>query len=418
MVQLHKKFQDSEVKELLRRYIQKGIKRQYVQQILGIGRSRFFELLDEYRSNPDSFSVQYERTLKTRTIAPVIEENIIKELKLDKKLIADKDITLQSYNYSYIKDRLDAKYNQIVSLPTIIKRAKKFGFYDPQPKRKAHDRMVLTNHIGELIQHDSSVHKWSPYVEEKWYLITTIDDYSRFMFYAKLLSHESVWVHIEALEAVFLTYGLPLSYYVDCHSIFRFVRGRDELHYEHHLLTDEADPQWKQVLDDCNVEVKYALSPQAKGKIERPYRWLQDRLVRTCAREHVVDIKHGNRILDQEMNRYNYRQVHSTTGEIPYQRFQRAMKEKLSLFREFSIKPPFLSTKDIFCLRLNRTADAYRQISINNVHLKVNNLNSYEPVNLRVYPLNSTFSEVRFWANGILLDVQKLKNNTLKTVHF
>jgi hypothetical protein len=418
MVQLHKKFQDSEVKELLRRYIVKEIKRKHVQQILGIGKSHFFELLVKYRDNPDTFSVQYERTAKTNTINPDIEKNILKELKLDKTLIADKDMTLQSYNYSYIKDRLETKYKQIVSLPTIIVRAKKYNFYDPQPKRKAHDRMVLTNHVGELIQHDSSVHKWSPYVEEKWYLITTIDDYSRFMFYAKLLDHESVWVHIEALEAVFLTYGFPLSYYVDCHSIFRFVRGRDELHYGHHLLTDEADPQWKQVLDDCNVKVTYALSPQAKGKIERPYRWLQDRLVRTCAREHVVEIKHGNRILDQEMNRYNYRQVHSTTGEIPYQRFQRALKEKLSLFREFKIKPPYQSTKDIFCLRLDRTADAYRQISINNIHLKVNNLNPYEPVNIRVYPLNSTFSEVRFWSNGILLDVQKLKNDILKSVHF
>lgn len=418
MVQLHKKFVSSQVKELIERFLKKEIERKYIQQILNIGKTRFFALIKKYKKCPDTFSIQYERAVKTHTIDPAIEKNIIKELKLDKTLIADKDMTLQSYNYSYIKDRLETKYKQIVSLPTIIVRAKKYNFYNPQPKRKAHDRMVLTNHIGELIQHDSSIHKWSPYVEEKWYLITTIDDYSRFMFYAKLLDHESVWVHIEALEAVFLTYGLPLSYYVDCHSIFRFVRGRDELHYEHHLLTDEADPQWKQVLDDCTVKVTYALSPQAKGKIERPYRWLQDRLVRTCARENVVDIKHGNRILDQEMNRYNYRQVHSTTGEVPYHRFQRAMKEKLSLFREFAIKPPFLSTKDIFCLRLNRTANAYRQISINNVPLKVNNLNPYEPVNLRIYPLNSTFSEVRFWSNGNLLDVQKLKNDILKTVHF
>lgn len=418
MEQLHKRFQDAEVKELLKRYIKMEIKRKYVQQILGIGKSHFFQLLNEYRNAPDTFSIQYERTVKTHTIDPAIEKNIVKELELDKKLIADKDMTLQSYNYSYIKDRLETRYNQIVSLPTIIVRAKKHNFYDPRPKRKAHDREVLTNHIGELIQHDSSVHKWSPYVTDKWYLITSIDDFSRFMFYAMLISHESVWVHIEALESLFLSYGLPLAYYVDCHSIFRFVRGRDELHYQHHLQTDETNPQWKQVLDDCNVKVTYALSPQAKGKIERPYRWLQDRIVRTCAREHVIDIKHANKILEQEMYRYNYRQIHSTTGEIPYQRLQRALKQNLSLFREFNIKPPFQSTKDIFCLRLDRTADAYRKISINNTHLKVNDLNPHQDVNLRVYPLNSTYSEVRFWSNGKLLDVQKLKNDILKSVHF
>ena len=88
-----------------------------------------------------------------------------------------------------------------------------------------------------------------------------------------------------ALEAVCLKYGLPFSYYVDSHSIFRFVEERDSIWRNHHLRTDDAAPQWKRVLMDLRVKVLYALSPQAKGKIERPYRWLQDRTVRTCARE-------------------------------------------------------------------------------------------------------------------------------------
>ena len=100
------------------------------------------------------------------------------------------------------------------------------------------------------------------------------------------------------------------------------------------------------------------------------------------------------------------------------QRFQRATEEKLSLFREFSIKPPFLSPKDIFCLRINRTSDAYRKISIDNIHLKVNNLDPNEYVNLRIYPLNSVYSEVRFWANNKLLDIQKLKNEVFTSMHF
>jgi len=418
MTQLHKKFTNSQIKELIERYLNKEILRDYIQQILNIGKTRFFALIKKYQKAPDTFSIQYSRTGKTRSIEPSIEKNIMKELQLDKKLIADKDITTKSYNYSYIKDRLEDKYEQIVSLPTIINRAKKHGFYDAKPKRKAHDREVLTNHVGELIQHDSSHHKWSPCANDKWYLITTLDDYSRFMFYAKLIEHESSWAHIAALESVFLKYGFPLSYYVDCHSIFRFVRGRDELHNEHHLFTDEVDPQWKQVLMDCNVKVVYALSPQAKGKIERPYGWMQDRLVRTCARESVTDIKQAQIILNREMNRYNYHQVHSTTGEVPFLRFQRATQEKLSLFREFSIKPPFLSPKDIFCLRLDRLSDAYRKISIDNIHLKVNNLDPNEHVNLRIYPLNSVYSEVRFWANNKLIDVQKFKNEVFKSVHF
>lgn len=419
MEQLHKRFTDEQIKELLQRYVHREIKREYIQQILDIKRRRFFILLKKYIENPKSFTIDYSRTGKTRSIDPAIEGNIIKELTVDKKLIENKNVPLKVYNYSYIQDRLEDKYRQKVSLPTIIDRAKKNDFYIQRKQgKKPHDREVLTNHVGELIQHDSSYHLWSPYAPKKWYLITSLDDYSRLMFYARIISHESSWAHIEALETVFLKYGLPLSYYVDSHSVFRYVRGRDDLHYEHHLLTDEATPQWKQVLTDCNVKVTYALSPQAKGKIERPYGWLQDCLVRTCARENVTDTKHAQRIVDKEMVRYNYHQVHSTTGEVPYKRFQRALQQNISLFRQFSVPKPFTSTKDIFCLRLDRTADAYRRISVSNVFLKVNNLNPYEPVNLRIYPLNSTYSEVRFWANDTLLDTQKLKNDLFKTVHF
>ena len=139
---------------------------------------------------------------------------------------------------------------------------------------------MLTNYAGELLQHDSSHHLWAPNTENKWYLITTLDDYTRFIMYAKLVEKETTYKHIKAFEDVVMTYGIPYKYYVDSHSIFRFVQGRDSFWKNINKTTDEVDPQWKQVLKDCKVSVGYAVSPQAKGKIERPYQWLQDRLVR------------------------------------------------------------------------------------------------------------------------------------------
>jgi hypothetical protein len=90
-------------------------------------------------------------------------------------------------------------------------------------------------------------------------------------------------------------------------------------------------------------------------------------LVRTCYRENVRVIPEGQLILNNLLQRYNYGIVHTTTGEIPYIRFQRAIREKRSLFREFRIMPPFLSSKDIFCLRVDRMVDSYRKVSINNL---------------------------------------------------
>ena len=417
MSQVHKRFTSDQVKELLERYSNNEIERKYIQEILGIKKSRFFMLLKQYKENPQHFTVQYQRTSAPRSISPEIEQNILKELAIEKEIIQNKDVPLRSYNYSYIKDRLGKTYHQKVSLPTIIDRAKKHAFYLKKPKKAIHDREVLTHYVGELIQHDSSHHLWAPAAQEKWYLITSLDDYSRFILYAALVNKETSWTHILALQTVILQHGLPYCYYVDSHSIFRFVQGRDSVWRKHHLLTDEATPQWKQVLQDCNVKVTYALSPQAKGKIERPYGWLQDHLIRTCVREDIADIKPAQQILRQEVHRYNYRQVHSTTQEIPYFRFQRALKERRSLFREFKIRPPFQSVKDIFCLRMDRTVDPYRRISISPLQFKVH-ADPRKEVNLRIHPLNHEISEIRFWCEGKLIDVQRIKNTDLKGVHF
>jgi hypothetical protein len=188
--QLHKNFTDGQVKTLLKSYLDKKIKINYILQMLKIKRSRFFELLAKYRKDQDNFSIQYERKTINRKIDPDIERNIIQELKIEKDLIKAKDIPIKWYNYSYIKDLLEQKYGQRVSLPTIIDRAKRNNFYFLRPKRKAHNREVIANYPGEIIQHDSSHHQFAPYAE-KWYLITSLDDYSRLILYAVLVERET-----------------------------------------------------------------------------------------------------------------------------------------------------------------------------------------------------------------------------------
>ena len=284
----------------------KEIKINYILSILGIKRSRCFELLNRYKKDPDNFSIQYNRKTINRKIDKAIETNIIKELKMEKDLIKNKDIPIKWYNYSYIKDILEKDYNQKVSLSTIENRAKTNGFYLTKPKRKVHEREVITNYPGELIQHDSSHHQFSIHADSKWYLITSLDDYSRLIFYACLVERETTWVNIIALKVVILRYGIPFSYYVDSYSVYRFVQGRDSNWRNHHRLTDEVEPQWKQVLNDCGVKVTYALSSHAKGKIERPYRWIQDRLIRTCYKEKISDIKKAQLVLNSLIQKYNH----------------------------------------------------------------------------------------------------------------
>lgn len=416
MTQVHKRFSDEQVRMLFQGYLQGHLSRADVENLLEIGKTRFFALLKLYRQDPQTFSIAYQRGTKGR-LSEQTEAEIRQELLREKALIEDKELPIHDYNYSALADRLKKKGIQ-VSTTTITKRAKALACYRPRKKKSAHDREVLTASIGDLIQHDASLHKWSPYAQEKWTLITSIDDYSRMLLYADFVEEENTWAHIRATQAVMQTFGLPLRYYVDNLRVFRFVQKRDSFWRTHHLETDEVDPQWRQVLRQLKVEVIYALSPQAKGKVERPYRWLQDRIVRTCALEKISTLEDTRAVLQEEVQRYNFHQVHSTTGEVPGIRFANARKEGNSLFRPFALPKPYKSVKDVFCLRTTRTLDGYRRISLDRHSIEVPKVDVREDVELHLVPDPAkNLLEVRIWFQGKMVHSVNLPLNEFRRLN-
>ena len=396
MDQLHKRFTDDQVKVLLQGYCQGTMSRAEVEEMMNIGKTRFFALLKEYQPSPATFSITYERGTPARLSARV-EAAIETALLQEKALVDDPQLPISDYNYAALRDRLKKK-GVTVSATTITERAKHLDCYKPHPKGTVHDRQVVTAAIGALVQHDASIHLWSPFASEKWTLITSIDDYSRKLLFADFFLQETAWAHIQAAQALMQTYGLPLQYYVDNLRVFRFVQGRDSNWRKHVLETDDVDPQWRQVLRLLGVEVIYALSAQAKGKIERPYRWLQDRIVRTCALEHLTAIDDGQAVLKEELDRYNNHQVHSTTGEIPRIRFANAQTAGSNLFRPFALPKPYTSLKDVFCLRETRVVNGYRRISLFNHEIEVPNVPLREEVEIHLTPNTAKqIMDVRIW---------------------
>jgi transposase len=413
MTQVHKRYTAEQVKILLQGYCQGNLSRSEVEEMLAIGKTRFFALLKSYRHDPDAFSIDYQRSTQGR-LSEETENQIKQELLRDKALIDDKELPIHDYNYAALVDRLKKQGIQ-VSTTTVIQRAKALECYKPKKKRKAHDQEVLTTSIGDLIQHDASLHKWSPYANEKWTLITSIDDYSRMLLYAHLVPEENSWAHIQAAQYVLKTFGLPFRYYVDNLRVFRFVQKRDSFWRTHHLETDDVDPQWKQVLQDFKVKVIYALSPQAKGKVERPYRWLQDRIVRTCALEKLTTMEEARSVLQEEVHRYNYQQVHSTTGEVPAIRFANAKKDGNNLFRPFVLPKPYKLEKDVFCLRTTRTVDGYRRISLDRHSIEVPKVDVREDVDLRLVPdFTKNVLEIRIWFQEKLVHSVNLPLNEFR----
>ena len=159
-----------------------------------------------------------------------------------------------------MRDRL-RKEGIEVSVTTIIDRAKTLDCHKPRRKKKVHDREVLTTSIGALIQHDDSLQLCAPKTKETWTLITSIAHYGRSILVADFVPAESTWTHVQAAQALIITYGLPLRYYVDSLRVFRFVQGRDSFWRKHVLETDEVVTQWGKMMHLLKVDVTFALSP-------------------------------------------------------------------------------------------------------------------------------------------------------------
>ena len=180
MSQLHKKFTNEQVKVLLDSYEKGHLGRDEIQNTLDIGKTRFFALLKLYRISPENFSIDYHRKNKSR-LSKEAEDQIQSHLLQEKELVDNKDLPITTYNYAAIADRLK-KVDVHVSTTTIITRAKQLDCYLPKKKKKArHDREIITSSVDDLIQHDASIHKWSPYASDKWTLITSLDDHSRML---------------------------------------------------------------------------------------------------------------------------------------------------------------------------------------------------------------------------------------------
>ena len=124
-IHLRSRFTTGEVIEVLERYLAGEIGINESLLLLNIKRRRFFKILKNYREGKEDFVLSEQRSKPTRNLPKEMDQKILEELAEEKRLIDDKDTPVRFYNYSYVKNRLEEKYEMTISLPSIIGRAKK-----------------------------------------------------------------------------------------------------------------------------------------------------------------------------------------------------------------------------------------------------------------------------------------------------
>lgn len=149
---------------------------------------------------------------------------------------------------------------------------------------------------GELIQMDTSIHPWLGEDGEKVVLISAVDDATSRILWAEFFEHNGVLENLTLVRDIVAKYGLPQSLYLDHHTLF-FVP--EEAAQAARERGEQALTQFGKVMKHLGIEMIPAGSPQAKGRVERSYRTLQDRLLKELQLEGVLTRVEANRYLHE-----------------------------------------------------------------------------------------------------------------------
>jgi transposase len=154
--------------------------------------------------------------------------------------------------------------------------------------------------FGELVQIDGSDHDWFEGRGPRCTLLVYIDDATGQLGELWFVPEETFFGYCEASRHYFERFGKPVAFYSDKHGIFRVNQPRP-------LGTTSGLTQFGRAMQELEVEIICANSPQAKGRIERANQTLQDRLVKELRLQGISDIDSANAFLSQFRQDYNHR---------------------------------------------------------------------------------------------------------------
>ena len=284
----------------------------------------------------------------------------------------------KDYNDSHFTEELIDEYGMQVSRSTVRRIRREIGQKSPRkhhsPRHRS--RRERKAKVGMLLQTDGSRHDWLEGRGPWLTLVGYIDDASGEVQGAVFREEEDAAGYFLGFREVCLSKGIPAGVYADRHTIFQ---SPSKATIEQELAGDEPKSQFGRLLDELGVELIAAHSPQAKGRVERLWGTLQDRLVKALRKAGASNLEEANQVLKIYMQKFNQRfRVDPAQGETAFVPW-----------------PKSLRTEDFFCFKYSRTVTNDNTIPFDGHRLQI-------PPG----PHNSSFAhkrvELRQHLNGLL----------------
>ncbi len=152
---------------------------------------------------------------------------------------------------------------------------------------------------GEMVQVDGSEHAWFEERGPKCTLLVFIDDATGALKELRFAKSESIFSYFDATRNYIENHGRPLAFYSDKHGVFRVNKNG--------ALSGTGITQFGRAMKELDIRMIFANSPQAKGRVERSNRVLQDRLVKELRLQNISTIEAANAFLPTFIEDYNHR---------------------------------------------------------------------------------------------------------------
>ena len=260
--------------------------------LLRLSRRQVFRLLDRLRSiGPNGLASRKRGALSNHQLHRSVRQFA---MFLVRQNYADFGPTLAC-------EKLREVHDCRVSRETLRKWMVEDGLWIERRHRlpSVHQPRNRRQRVGELIQIDGSTHHWFEDRGDKCTLIAFIDDATSRIQHAAFVPSESAFDYLRETRAYIERHGRPIAFYSDKHAIFRVNNPE--------ASGGSGMTQFGRALHEINIDIICANTPAAKGRVERCFGTLQDRLVKELRLEGIDDMKAANAYLAKFIEDYNGR---------------------------------------------------------------------------------------------------------------
>jgi len=190
-------------------------------------------------------------------------------------------------------------------------------------------------YYGEMVQMDGSHHDWLEKRGPRLVLMGYIDDATN-RFFGRFYDYEGVYPAMDSLRHYIGMYGVPASLYLDKHSTYKTTRQPDT---EELLKGQRAQTQFERAAEELGIKIMHAHSPQAKGRIERAFGTLQDRLVKEMRLKGITTKEEANDFVGSYWPGFN-------------KQFSKMARKEGNLHKPM---PEETDPREILCIKATRT---------------------------------------------------------------